>query len=145
MSTPGGFERVLVVDDEEDLRTLVGWVLKDAGVEVELASDGWSAIEKIEAHPPQLVLLDLIMPGIDGWRVMEHLRGLPAPPPVVLLTACTDFGTFARGVREGAVACVLKPFRPRDLLATCERVLRGGAKRASALTDERRTSRRALL
>ena len=65
--------RVLLVDDEEDLRNLVGSIVSDLGYEVDTARDGLAAIERIEEDPPDLVLLDLVLPGLDGISVLRYL------------------------------------------------------------------------
>lgn len=145
MAEPGRRKRILVVDDEEDVQVLVSRILKDAGYDVDRASDGGQAIERLRAHRPDLIVLDLMMPGIDGWGVLEHLKRTPEPPPVVIVTARTDYATFARGVREGGTAFVCKPFRFHELVATCQRLLmpglhpRGAASGAERRRDPRRT------
>jgi CheY-like chemotaxis protein len=111
-------KRVLVVDDEEDVRTFVRLVLEDAGYEVETAMDGREGLEAIHISRPDLVLLDLMMPVMDGWEVMAGV-GRSHPPFVVL--SASDEPERAR--REGAVALVSKPFVVRDLVATCRHVL----------------------
>jgi CheY-like chemotaxis protein len=135
--------RILVVDDEEDVQVLICRILRDSGFEVETAPDGATGLERIQAWQPDLVVLDLMMPGIDGWGVLERLRASPNPPPVVVLTARTDFDTFTRGVREGASAYVFKPFRFHELVATCQRVLLAPPKHA--VRHERRREARRLL
>lgn len=123
---------------------LVCRILRDVGYEVDAASDGGEAIEKISQKKPDLLVLDLMMPGIDGWGVLEHLRKVPDAPPVVVVTARADYGSFARGVREGASAYVFKPFRFHELVATCQKVLLSGVRRT--VSDERRKrERRALM
>jgi CheY-like chemotaxis protein len=136
-------KRILVVDDEEDVQILVCRILRDAGFEVDSAHDGAVALERLAERQPDLVVLDLMMPGIDGWGVLERMRDMPKPPPVVVLTARTDFGTFTRGVREGASAYVCKPFRFHELVATCQRLLLAVAK--GDVGHERRREERRLL
>jgi CheY-like chemotaxis protein len=147
MSEAGRRKRILVVDDEEDVQVLVSRILKDAGYEVDRAGDGGQAIERLRANRPDLIVLDLMMPGIDGWGVLEHLKTTPDPPPVVIVTARTDYGTFARGVREGGTAFVCKPFRFHELVATCQRLLMPGADHAGAAAgaERRRDPRRRLM
>ena len=74
MAEDARFTRILLVDDEEDLRTLVSSIVADLGYEVETARDGLSAIERVEEDPPDLILLDLLLPGIDGLTVLRYLR-----------------------------------------------------------------------
>jgi CheY-like chemotaxis protein len=136
--------RILVVDDEEDVQVLVARILRDSGFDVDTASDGGEAIEKLRVVRPDLIVLDLMMPGIDGWGVLEHLKTTPDPPPVVIVTARTDYGTFARGVREGGAAFVCKPFRFHELVATCQRLMLPGG-RPSPGAERRREARRTLM
>jgi CheY-like chemotaxis protein len=138
-------KRVLVVDDEEDVQLLVSRILRDAGYQVDTAGEGGEAIEKLRAARPDLIILDLMMPGIDGWGVLEHLHGHPNPPPVVIVTARADYPTFTRGVREGAVAFIAKPFRFHELVATCQKLLLQGALEAGAGAERRRDPRRTLM
>jgi DNA-binding response OmpR family regulator len=148
-STPSPGERrhrILVVEDEEEILILVGRILRSAGHDIDTARDGGEALAKIESRRPDLVVLDLIMPGVDGWAVLAQLKARNNPPPVVLLTGRTDYETFARGVREGAVAYVVKPFRFHELVATCQRVLLAGAGlEAGAVPERRREPRRFLI
>ena len=132
--------RVLLVDDEEDLRNLVGSIVSDLGYEVETARDGLSAIEKIDEDPPDLILLDLVLPGLDGISVLRYLREAGNRVPVVLLTACSDERSLRWAMQEGASAYLPKPFRIRDLVETCARLL--GPLGSGA--DRRREPRRPL-
>lgn len=130
MAEDARFKRILLVDDEEDLRALVSSVVEDLGYEVETAKDGLSAIEKVEEDPPGLVLLDLLLPGIDGVAVLRYLRESGNQVPIVLLTACSDERTIRKALREGANAYLPKPFRIHDLAELCERFLpRPGSER----------------
>ncbi len=100
-----------------------GFPGKDAeeqGYAVETAGDGATALERIRTARPDLLVLDLMMPVLDGWGVLRELRG-GAGPPVVLLSAAAD---PRRAIREGAAASLVKPFAIEDLVATCSRVLR---------------------
>jgi CheY-like chemotaxis protein len=116
--------RILLVDDEEDLRTLVSSIVADLGYEVETASDGLAAIEKVEDEAPDLILLDLLLPGIDGLTVLRYLRESGCGAPIVLLTACSDEATIRKALREGASGYVPKPFRIHELAEACARFLR---------------------
>jgi DNA-binding response OmpR family regulator len=138
-------KRILVVDDEEDVQILIRRILSDAGYDVDSASDGEAALERIEDRKPDLVVLDLMMPGLDGWGVLENLRKRPDPPPVVVVTALADYQAFTRGVREGAAAYVCKPFHFAELVATCQKVLLAGATRSPVVPEQRRESRRPLV
>jgi DNA-binding response OmpR family regulator len=136
--------RVLVVDDEEDLRALVSRLLRDRGYEVQEAADGEEALARIEAERPQLLVLDLVMPRLDGWGVLAQLAARAESPPVVVLTARGDYDSFARAVREGAAGYVFKPFRSHELTATCDGVLRA-QRRGDTAGEERRRHRRRLV
>lgn len=137
---------ILVVDDEDDLRSLLARIFVDNGFDVVTAGDGAAAIEKLYARPPEVVVLDLMMPGIDGWGVLRHAQRLEPPPPVVLLTVRTDYDSYLRAAQEGAAAFVEKPFSVRDLVATCRTVLSEAASgRRPALSLERRSMPRRVL
>ena len=145
MRASPGTKRILVVEDEADLRGLVTRILEDAGYAVEAAEDGWAAIEAIEARRPDLLLLDLRLPVLDGWTVLEYVRRSALPPAVALMTVCSDAASIERGLRSGIAGCVFKPFRIRDLVTTCDRILwRRGLGFADAGHDRRRQPRRSL-
>jgi CheY-like chemotaxis protein len=138
-------KRILVVDDEEDVQVLVCRILRDVGYEVDSASEGGEAIEKIALQRPDLLVLDLMMPGIDGWGVLDHLHGVEDAPPVVVVTARSDYASFTRGVKEGAAAWVFKPFRFHELVATCQKILLTGPRRPAVKEERRKSPRRALV
>ena len=119
MTTSQGLKRILVVEDEGDLRGLVTRILEDSGYAVSAAEDGWSAIEALEAQRPDLLLLDLRLPVLDGWSVLEFARRSGQPPAVALMTVRSDADSIVRGLRAGIAGCVFKPFRIRDLVTTC--------------------------
>jgi DNA-binding response OmpR family regulator len=143
MTQTDRFGRILLVDDEEEVQTLVGWVLRDLGYDVDLAASGPEALQHVEAARPDLVLLDLVLPGTTGWAVLDSLRQTEGAPPVVLVTVCGDAATVVRAVRQGVAACVFKPFPVQDLVTTCERVLRGRLARPVP-SDRRSEPRRAI-
>jgi CheY-like chemotaxis protein len=145
MSDPEARRKILVVDDEEDVQILVTRILRDAGYDVDRASDGQEAIDKLGVNRPDLIVLDLMMPGVDGWGVLQFLQSQKDAPPVVIVTARTDYATFARGVREGGTAFVCKPFRFHELVATCQRLLLPGARPAAFPGDRRSSPRRTLM
>ena len=126
----GGQVRVLVIDDEAPIRLLCRVNLEAEGIEVVEAADGRSGLDLARAEHPDVVLLDVMMPGLDGWRVAEELleddetRGIP----IIFLTARAEFRDRARGLDIGGVDYVTKPFNPlelaplvRDLLDRIER------------------------
>jgi DNA-binding response OmpR family regulator len=142
---PTPTRRILVVEDEPEIQVLVNRILRSVGHEVDSAGDGAEAIAKVQARRPDLIVLDIVMPRVDGWAVLDHLRGLSSPPPVILLTGRTDYETFARGVRAGAAAYVVKPFRFHEFVATCQRVLLAASEAGSQVLHERRRHPRRFL
>lgn len=136
--------RVLVVEDDPDLRTLMWRIFADGRHEVAMAADGDDAIEKVHSLRPELVVLDLALPGLDGWAVLRSIQKLPAPPPVVMLSVHSHSEVYARATEAGVAAYVEKPFSVVELLSTCERVLREDGQRPRAPRDRRAAPRRIL-
>jgi DNA-binding response OmpR family regulator len=117
--------KVLVVDDEQTIREIVGRYMERAGFEASTAADGPEALQLAEEQRPDLVVLDLMLPGIDGIEVMRRLRERPgAPVAVILLTARGEESDRLVGLRRGADDYVVKPFSPAELVARVEAVLR---------------------
>jgi len=116
---------VLVVDDDEDNIRIVSSILLARGFEVRLARDGRSALESIRQQRPDLVLLDVMMPGLDGMQVLDHIRANPqsSSVPVIMLTAKTTDQDLLDGYRFGASYYVTKPFTSRQLLYAIALVL----------------------
>jgi DNA-binding response OmpR family regulator len=114
---------VLVVDDENDIRGLVQELLQRAGHDVIQAPDGNEALKRFYAEQPDLVILDVQMPGLDGWGVLERIREL-SDVPVIMLTARAEELDKVRGLRAGADDYVTKPFGRQELLARVEAHLR---------------------
>ena len=102
--------RVLVVEDDPDLLVILRVNLSGAGIEPILASDGRTAIDRIQAERPDAVLLDVMLPGIDGWQVLEELHRLGNPVPTVICSAKRHPEDMARARELGAVAYLVKPF-----------------------------------
>src|SRR6476661_3994008 len=115
--------RVLVVDDDNDVRTLVAGLLERAGYEVNEAADGRDALRVVFADRPDLVLLDVTMPGLDGWATLERTREL-TDVPVLMVTARSDELEKVRGLKAGADDYMTKPFGRQELLARVEALLR---------------------
>ena len=136
--------RVLVVEDDPDLRTLMWRIFADGGHEVAMSADGGDAIEKVHSLRPELVVLDLVLPGLDGWAVLRSIQKLPAPPPVVMVSVHTRSETYVRAAAAGVAAYIEKPFSVSDLLSTCERVLREDGLRPRAPRDRRIAPRRSV-
>ncbi len=116
---------VLVGDDEPDIRNLVCEVLRNGGFRPVAVDDGEEVLPLAAAHRPALIVLDILMPGVDGYTTLTRLRGEPRTMdiPVVILTARAEpiYGTLSAGV--GAAAHVTKPFSPRQFTETVRRVL----------------------
>jgi DNA-binding response OmpR family regulator len=114
---PAGGTRVLVIDDEAPIRLLCRVNLEAEGMQVLEASDGARGLDLARDGQPDVVLLDVMMPGLDGWRVAEELleddrtRGIP----IIFLTARAEFRDRARGLDIGGVDYVTKPFNPLEL------------------------------
>ena len=117
--------RILVVDDEPDIRLLVRITLDGEGYDVVEASNGEEALEQIEREAPDLVFLDLRMPGIDGWGVLDRLskNGDLERIPVVVVSAHATHGSSQRALSLGCRAYISKPFDPDELVETAERIL----------------------
>src|SRR5438105_2464068 len=118
----GAVTRVLVIDDEAPIRLLCRVNLEAEGMEVSEASDGPTGLEKAREERPDVVLLDVMMPGLDGWQVAEELlddertNGIP----IIFLTARAEFRDRARGLDLGGVDYVTKPFNPIELAPLVE-------------------------
>jgi two-component system, OmpR family, response regulator ResD len=116
---------VLVVDDEPTIVEIVGRYMERAGFETYTAGDGYKALDAASEHRPDLVVLDVMLPGIDGIEVMERLQEREGPPiAVILLTARGEESDRLVGLRHGADDYVVKPFSPAELVARVEAVLR---------------------
>jgi CheY-like chemotaxis protein len=122
----GKHEQVLVVDDDVHVRTVIANILQNAGYGVQTAEDGAAALTAIRQSRPDLVLLDAVMPVLDGFAVLRALRTTPDPPPVVGITAISDHEAFARFLTTGAVAYVCKPIVMRQLLQVVRQAIDGG-------------------
>jgi DNA-binding response OmpR family regulator len=123
--TPAGRRLVLVADDDEDILTLVAFRLERAGYEVITARSGDEALKLALEHAPDLAVLDVMMPGLDGYSVTRELRRTEATSeiPVILLTALAQESDVARGMAAGADDYVKKPFDARELRERVGRLL----------------------
>ena len=115
--------QVLVVDDEPDVRSLVRLLLERAGYDVSEAVDGRAALRHIFSDVPDLVLLDVTMPDIDGWQTLQRIRDV-TDVPVIMLTAASTELEKVRGLKSGADDYVTKPFGRQELLARIDAILR---------------------
>jgi two-component system phosphate regulon response regulator PhoB len=119
-------ETILVVDDEEDILELLDYNLSRHGYAVSRAASGEAALEAMRADPPHLVILDLMLPGLDGLEVCRILKKdeRTASVPVLMLTARGEEADIVTGLELGADDYITKPFSPRVLLARVKAVLR---------------------
>ncbi len=119
-------KRILIVEDESAIREMLGFSLTKAGFRYDEAADAEQALLAIAANPPDLVLLDWMLPGMSGIDFARRLRGdeLTAALPIILLTARTEEDDRVRGLEVGADDYVTKPFSPRELVARIQAVLR---------------------
>jgi two-component system alkaline phosphatase synthesis response regulator PhoP len=118
-------KRVLVVDDEWPLRELVRGVLEEAGFEVITAADGQAGLFEVVARRPDLVVLDVVMPGMDGLTALQALRRRPDTQdlPVIMLTSLASDLDVLRGWLKGVDCYLTKPFDPAELAAMVGRLL----------------------
>jgi DNA-binding response OmpR family regulator len=121
---------ILVVDDADHIRKLVRKLLEGAGHEVVEAANGRECLQRLYTLKPDLVLLDVSMPDMDGWTALERIRELTWVP-VLMLTASDTPPERVKGLRGGADDYILKPFEPDELLARIDAVLR----RTASTTD----------
>jgi len=133
---------ILVVDDDADIRTLIETVLEPYGHEIATASGGQEAINKLKRKPYDLVILDIMMPGLSGYEVLEQIRAMPsrAETPVIVVTAKHDPAGLSREIKGGAVDHIAKPFMPEELEEVVQRALapsvEGVSERRRMLTTE---------
>ncbi len=130
-------KRALIVDDEPLVRRILRDMLEDAEYTVAEARDGTEGLEKAETLRPDLILLDLMMPGVDGYTVCKGLKANPVTQaiPVVFVTASADRALNRQAYAAGAIACLPKPFRPGPVVAVIEAAL-ASIKRRSARAED---------
>jgi DNA-binding response OmpR family regulator len=117
--------KVLVIDDEAPIRLLCRVNLEAEGMDVIEAADGPSGVEKARDEGPDVILLDVMMPGLDGWRVAQELLedDRTTRIPIIFLTARAEFRDRARGLDIGGVDYITKPFNPLELAPLVQRLL----------------------
>jgi two-component system phosphate regulon response regulator PhoB len=127
-------KRILLVEDEQAIREMVGFALKKAGLQFEEVADAEQALLSIASRPPDLVLLDWMLPGMSGVDFARRLRRdeLTANLPIILLTARVEESDRVYGLEVGADDYVTKPFSPRELIARISAVLR----RSSVVSED---------
>jgi DNA-binding response OmpR family regulator len=114
---------VLIVEDEPDILMLLRVVIEMNGYDAALAADGSTALERLDAEKPDLVLLDLMLPVMDGWTVLAEMRSRPNPPPVIICSAARSARDVELAEERGAEAVLLKPLDMDQLLETMSRSL----------------------
>ena len=118
--------KILVVEDDHDIAQLLAITMKKAGYEVAVTENGYEALNSIRRHPPDLVILDLMIPGIDGFEVCKEMKRDPktGAVPVLIVTARGEEIDRIIGLELGADDYVVKPFSPRELLLRVRAILR---------------------
>lgn len=126
---PLASRRILVIDDQDSIRGVLRAALSEAGAEVLEAGGGADGIEVATRQNPDLILLDIAMPGMNGWQVLEALRmsAETVGIPVVLQTSSGDFPSYEQARRHAVAAFISKPFRLSDVVEMCRRII-GGAR-----------------
>lgn len=116
--------KILVVDDERHIVRLVEVNLQRAGYDVVTAYDGVEALEKVKADKPDMIVLDVMMPRMDGFEVLQNLQADPecSEIPVIMLTAKAQDADIFKGWQSGVSSYLTKPFNPRELLTFVERI-----------------------
>ncbi len=140
--------KVLVIDDEAPIRLLCKVNLEAEGMDVLEAADGPTGLEQARENTPDVVLLDVMMPGLDGWQVAEHLLQdeRTSEIPIIFLTARAEFRDRARGLDIGGVDYVTKPFNPLELAPLVEDLLqRIGRGERDELRGEKLAELRSLM
>lgn len=118
---------VLVVEDSVTQREMITDLLKGSGLDVTIASDGVEALEKIEGHSPDLVVLDIVMPRMNGYEVCRQIKANPKTQNIPVVMCSSKGEEFDRywGMKQGADAYIAKPFQPTELVGTVKQLLRG--------------------
>lgn len=131
-------DTVLVVDDEDDIVELVRYNLTQAGFDVITATNGAAAVQMATEHLPRLIVLDLMLPGMNGLDVCRHLKrqSSTASVPILMLTACGEEPDIVAGLELGADDYVTKPFSPRVLTARVRSILRRVGSEAPPVSED---------
>ncbi len=124
--------RILVVDDDTALAEMIGIVLRTEGFEPVFCADGAKAVDVWRSERPELVLLDLMLPGMDGIEICTRIRA-ESGIPIIMLTARTDTADVVRGLESGADDYIVKPFNPKELVARIRTRLRPASQPAGEL------------
>lgn len=116
---------ILVVDDSPMLREMISGLLNKSGLTISVAQDGQEAKEKIAANPPDLIVLDVVMPNMNGYELCRWVKSNPSTQAVLVVLCSSKSEEFDRywGIKQGADAYIIKPFRPDELLNTVQSLL----------------------
>lgn len=135
-------ESILVIDDDEKITSMLRRGLAFEGYAVRTARNGAEGLEQVRQEEPDLVVLDIMMPGVDGWEVCRRLREAGSRVPVLMLTAKDEIGDRVRGLDAGADDYLIKPFALEELLARVRALLRrsAAANQAPAAEENHRLS-----
>ncbi len=131
-------QKILIVEDDGNIAELLHLYLEKEGYETKIASDGGKAVELFRSFSPDLVLLDIMLPVMDGWSVLKRIRA-ESKTPIIMLTAKGEVSDKVTGLEQGADDYIVKPFETKEVLARIHAVLRrmggenegGGAKKLS--------------
>ena len=115
--------KVLIVEDDHNIADLLRLYLEKEGYEVAIAPDGVKGVERFRSEQPDLVLLDVMLPGMDGWAVCRSIRA-ESKTPIIMLTAKSETEDKVYGLKQGADDYITKPFEMKEVLARIEAVLR---------------------
>ncbi|MFV2044387.1 MAG: response regulator transcription factor [Anaerolineales bacterium] len=137
--------KILLVDDEEAITANLGPFLERAGFTVTIASDGLEAVESVGTFGPDAIILDVMMPGMDGREVLRQLRQAGNWTPIILLTQVGEAAERAMALEEGADDYLNKPFDPQELVARVRAVLRRAKAGQPPLTSARRLASEELI
>ena len=118
-------QKILLVDDEEDILDFLELILEEQGYSIVKANSGREALLAAQMHRPELILLDIMMPEMDGWEVLKLLKADEevAHIPVAMLTARTEMKDKIQGLQEGAIDYICKPFATKELLDKLQIIL----------------------
>lgn len=127
-------ERILVVDDDPDVVKLFSFILTKAGYQVDAALDGEAALAQAHATPPDVIVLDVMMPGLNGFEVAQRLRVQPdtATIPIIMLTARAVLPDQVEGMLSGASSYLVKPIAPATLVKAVQGTLASSRARSSS-------------
>lgn len=127
-------QKILVVEDERAIREVLRVYLQKANFEVVMIEDGQDALDNFLLHEPDLVLLDVMLPGKDGWEILQEIRS-HSQCPIIMLTALSDVEHRLTGLNEGADDYIAKPFAGEEVVARCE-LFYVGMSRNKSLSDD---------